>query len=402
MTTPRYEQLLRAGRLEQARTEAEEALRRNPSDRGALLALAKLAAFDGEEAKVETLLARASLGVAEDPDARLVRAALLTRRGETRAALELYRELTQVQPPRGEAFFGLGFLLAAAGDYPAARDALERAVQLEPDVASHHLHLARVLFALQERKGGFQHLEKSLRLNPRHAPTYLAWAVALRSVGQLEAAEAILRQGLKLLPNDALLLQGLCDVLEAGGRRSEAGVVAETLARQHPTNPDAVGNLARFLLAENRFAQALKLCRMLSSLGKATALSASVEAQALESMEPPDLQGAIDAWRLAMKLDPRHWSAPNNLGNLLLRVSEALVPDASTQAREVLEEARRRAPHQPEPMLNLSLLYARLGEEDKARALLRELVALGPGLDPGLRTDAEELLEQLDGATRPD
>jgi Flp pilus assembly protein TadD len=199
-----------------------------------------------------------------------------------------------------------------------------------------------------------------------------------------------------------MLLQGLCDLLEAVGRRSEAGVVAETLARLHPTDPDAVGNLARFLLSENRFTQALKLCRMLSSLGKATALSASVEARALESMEPPDILGAIDAWRLAMNLDPRHWSAPTNLGNLLLRVAEPLVPDAYTQAREVLEEARRRAPHRPEPMLNLCLVYARLGDEEKTRTLLRELLAQGPGLDPEIREAAEDLLEQLDGATRPE
>ena len=402
MTTPRYEQLLKAGRLSQVRKEAEAALRQNPSDRGALLALAKLAAFEGEELKVEALLARASLGTAEDPEARLVRAALLTRRGETRAAQALYQELTRAQPPRAEAFFGLGFLLAATGDYPGARGALERAVQLEPDVATHHFHLARVLFALRETQGGFQHLEKALRLDPRHAPTYLAWAVALQASGQLEAAEDILRQGLKIIPNDAFLLSGLSDVLAARGRISEAAAVAETLARQHPNDPASLVNLARFRLMENRFAEALSICQLLTSRGQATARSATVEAQVLESMAPPDVQGAINAWRLAMKLDPRDWGAPNNLGNLLLRVPDELVPDATTHAREALDEARRRAPQRPEPVLNLALLHARLGETDKARSLARELLALGRGLEKGLRQQAERLLEQLDGPARPE
>jgi tetratricopeptide (TPR) repeat protein len=395
MSTPRYEALLKSGDVQQARTEAELALQRNPADRRALIALAKLAAYEGDAARAEKFLQRAAGGTAADEaDASLVRAALLMQRGETSAARVLYTQLTQSQPPRAEAFYGLGFLLAEADDNAAAREALARAVELEPEGAIYHFQLARVLFALERLKEAFHHLEQSLRLNPRHVPSYLVFSIAMQAGGELDGAENILQQGLKLFPDEPHMLKALSNVLAAKGDLPGATQAAEALVRVQPDHPSALSNLARFRMAQRNFAEALALCRKLSDRGQATALSRTVEAQIYELHDPPDVKAAAAAWRSAMKLDPSDWGPANNLGLLLMVKPE--LPDAAKQAKEALEEALRRAPQQPEPQLNLALVSAQLGEKARARELAQGLVARGASLDPSLLEQAQRLLKQLD------
>ncbi len=395
MSTPRYETLLKSGDVQQARAEAELALQRDPADRRALITLAKLEAFEGDAVRAEKFLQRAAGGTpADEADASLVRAALLMKRGEASAAKMLYTKLTQSQPPRAEAFYGLGYLQAEANDNAAARESLARAVELEPEVAVYHFQLARVLFALEQLKEAFHHLEQSLRLNPRHLHSYLVFAIALQAGGELGAAEDILRQGLKVFPDEPHMLKALSNVLAAKGDLPGATQAAEALVRVQPDHPSALSNLARFRMAQRNFGEALALCRKLSDRGQATALSRTVEAQIYELHDPPDVKAAAAAWRSAMKLDPQDWGPPNNLGLLLMVRPE--VPDAARQAKEALEEALRRAPQQPEPQLNLALVSMQLGEKARAKELAQGLVARGASLDPSLREQAERLLKQLD------
>ncbi len=390
----RYEKLLKAGELALARTEAEAALRRDPGDRRALVVLAKLAAFEGDEARAEALLKQAAVGNGVGlAEADLVRAALLMRRGELQGARALYRQVSQAQPTRSEAFYGLGFLLAEAGEFKEACQALERAVELEPDVASFQFQLGRVLLALRRRTEAFDHLEQALRLNPKHLPTYQLYATALRLGGELVGAEELLREGLKTFPHEPHLLRALSQVLAAKGDLAGAVAAAEALARVEPNHPLTLATLARLRLAQRRLEEALDLCRALSERGQATAQSRTVEAMVHEAMNPPDVKAAIEAWRSAMELDPEDWAPANNLGHLLMRAQGW--PDAARQAREALEEAHRRAPAQAEPRLNLALLCATQGDKDRARELASELVARGPGLNAKLREQAERLLKQL-------
>ncbi len=322
----------------------------------------------------------------------LVRAALFMRRGDPKAAGAIYLKLAE-DPPRAEALYGVGFLLAEAEENELARKALQKAVDLEPEVGVYHFQLARVQFALGQLKEAFEHLEKSLKLNPAHIPSYVVFAIALQAGGELEAAEDILRQGLKAFPEDEYLLHTLSNVLAGKGDIEGAAAVAEKLAKLQPNHPGAVGNLARFRMAQGRFREALALCQALAERGQATVQSRSVEAMIYEGMNPPDPEGAIAAWRAAMELDPTDWAPANNLGNLLLRTPE--LPESAKQAREVLEEAGRRSPERPEPRINLAVACMRLGDETRAKELAKELLGRGPALDASIREQAERLLKQL-------
>ena len=392
MSTPNFEKLLKQGDVEKGRNEAQAALMKDPNDRRALLALAKVAALEGDEPLAESLLQKVQGGTADDEaDAQLVRAALHMQKGEFEQAGAIYMKLSE-DPPRAEALYGVGFFLAEAEQHELAKKALVKAVEMEPEVGVYHFQLARVLFAMGDLKSAFEHLETSLKLNPGHVPSYVVMAVALQAGGELDAAEDILRSGLKAFPEEPHMLEQLSNVLAGKGDINGAAEVAEQLAKAQPNHPSAVGNLARFRMAQGRLGDALSLCHALAERGMATGQSRSVEAMVYEAMNPPDLEGAQAAWRAAAELDPDDWRAPNNLGLLLMRGPEV---ETIREGRDALEEAHRRDPERPEPRLNLALACVKLGEKARAKDLTKDLLARVATLEPELREQAERLAKQL-------
>ncbi|MHB8876541.1 MAG: tetratricopeptide repeat protein [Myxococcaceae bacterium] len=386
-----FDALLEAGELDKARTKATAALKKDPADRSALLALAKITIMDGDFAAAEPLLAKAE-AKGEDTASRLVKAALLSQRGKQDAAKKQYQAVLASEPSSAEAHYGLGYLLASEGDFAAALPALQKAVELKGNVASFHFHLARVLIELEDPKAAVVHLEKATELNPAYPPVYLVWASLAQALGDLDGAIGVLEEGLKVVPGDGQMLTGMSNLLVAKGDLARAGALAEQVLEQHPNDPAALSNVARFLMAQKRFDDALQICRALNERDESTPTSKGVEAMVLECMDPPDLPGAIAAYEAAADLDPDNWEPANNLGNLLMRTGS---DKELGRAIEALEEARRRAPDEPAPKLNLALAYARKKDKARSKALAAELVkgAL-PKADP-IRVEAERLLKTL-------
>lgn len=396
MGTQSLEALLKAGEVEQARALAEETLRQNKEDRTALLALARLECLDGRLQEAEMLLRRATRDGREDADSLLVQAALAAQRDDVNAARAFYeRIISETKPPRAEAFFGLGFLLASEEDWKGAREPLARAVELDPNVGQYRFHLARVLLVQEELQAALPHLEKALELDPTYPPTYLVWTEVMLELGEADKAEELLRKGLEVLPGDVLLRNALGNVLAARGDASGALALAQELVKEHPAEPGLLGNLARMLMATGNREEALALCRHMEEGGMVTAQSKSIEGMVLEGLEPPDVAGAVEAYEAAMKLDPEDWRAPNNLGNLLLSTDAGNPDENLAVAVDVLAEARRRAPSRPEPTLNLALAYARLGKKDEARAQASQALELMPESEADLRDQATRLLKAL-------
>lgn len=396
--TTQYDELLRRGHLAEARRLAKAALTEHPGQREALLVLAKLATFDGDFSNAAALAARATLDGVEDVSSLLVKAAIAAQAEDNpEEAKNLYEKaIALAKPPRAEAHFGLGMVLASTGRFSEARGQLERAVQLEPSVGQFHFHLARILLADQRLAEGLPHLEKAVELNPLYPPVYEACCFVLQELGEVAAAERMLREGLKLMPNHPFLLGLLSNVLVAQGQVAEAMQVAQSLAAQHPNDSNVLCNYARLLMATGHQAAALELVQQLRLRGKATHQSHALEGQLLDVREPTDAQAALAAFAAAAKGDDRDWSSLNNLGHLLMR-SEQNEAQNLEAAGSVLAESARRAPHRLEPLLNLALVYARQKREEEAKRVARAIVSrAGPG-QADLKSQAERLLATLKG-----
>lgn len=396
MATPSLDTLLKEGDLDTARKVAEAKLKESPGDRKALLALAKLATFDGDFTKASTLAARATLDGGDDVDSLLVKASVSAQtKPDIDEAVQLYEKaIAMAKPPRAEAHFGLGMVLASAGRFTAARKPLEKAVELEPKVGQFHFHLARVLLADEKLKEGLPHLEKAIELNPLYPPVYEACTFVLQEFGEVEAAEKLLREGLKLMPDHPFLLGLLSNVLVARGNAPEAMKISQKLAAEHPNEPEAIGNYARLMMATGHQKAALELVQQLEAQGKATPQTRALEGQLLETMDPPDVDGAIAAYAAAAKEDHRDWSSLNNLGHLLMR-REGDPAENLGAAEEALQESAMRAPHRLEPLLNLALVYARQDRKDEAKEVAQDVVARARGAQVELKKQAEKLIASL-------
>jgi tetratricopeptide (TPR) repeat protein len=299
------------------------------------------------------------------------------------------------EPQRGEACFGLGLALFKQGKADEALAALGKAVQFQPKNVVFLYRFGQVLLETGQTDKGIQTIAQAITLQPRFLAPYLSLIQALVDEGRAFEARRVADEGLKAIPNHPRLLSVLTALSLGMGDLKTSYRAASTLATQRPTDPQAQANLALLMVLKGDIQNALHVCRTMESMGRTTAELKMVEATAHEAAEPPAYEKAVAAYEEAMGLEPDGWKAPNNLGQLLLRMPAEPAEKHLPRAITVLEEAVRRKPDQPEPRLNLALAYTRTGDKAKAQAQAQEVLAAGLPEGHELLEQAERLLNAL-------
>lgn len=388
------EKLLAAGQTAQAQAEAKKVLARQPTNRDALVVLAKLALLEGKLPHAEELIAKAEAQGAT-ADTLLVRANVAAQKGQLDAALKAYQQVIAQDARRAEAHFGRGMMLIKQDKAAQALEALTKAAQLDPTNAVFRYRLGQVQLEAGKADEGLATLREVVTQQPRFVPAYLSLSHALASRDELTEARRVLEQGLKALPRHPRLLAALTVLAMALRDLNTSYKSASALAAQRPKDPDAQANLAQLMLARGQFQQALHLCRTMDSLGLATESLKMAEATCYEAEEPPAYDKAVAAYEAAMGLAPDGWRAANNLGQLLLRIPSEQENQHLPRAVTVLEEAIRRDPKQPEPHLNLALALARTGQQAKALEQVKKVLALPLSEENPVRQEAIRLEQAL-------
>jgi tetratricopeptide (TPR) repeat protein len=388
------EQFLEAGQTAKAKAAAEQALAKQPQDRSALVVLSKVLLLEGQLDKAEQHIARAEkLGATADTF--VLRANLASQRGQLEPAAGFFRQAVSKDPKRAEAWFGLGLVLFKQAEVAEGLAALEKAAQLQPKNAVFVYRLGQVQLEVGQGSQGIATIARAITLQPRFLAPYLSLIQALVEEGRAMEARKVAEEGLKALPNNPRLLAALTAISLGMGDAKTSYSAASALANQRPKDPKAQANLALLMLLKGQREEALQLCRTMESQGLTTAELKMIEATAHEAAEPPAYEKAVAAYEEAMALEPDGWKAPNNLGQLLLRMPatppEKLLPRAIT----VLQEGVRRKPDQPEPHLNLALAYSRAGDKAKAQSEARQVLMAGLSEDHPVREQAERLLKAL-------
>ena len=391
------ETLLAQGQVAQAKAEAEKLLAKNPNHRDALVVMAKLALVENKVPQAEGLLAKAE-GQGATAETGLVRANIAAQKGQLDAALKAYQGVLALEPNRAEAHFGKGMMLIKQDKAPQALEALSQAAKLAPQNPVFRYRLGQVQLEAGKTDAGLATLREVLTLAPRFVPAYLSLSHALSSQEKLVDARKVLEQGLKAVPNQPRLLASVTVLSMALRDLRTSYQAASALAAQRPKDADAQANLAQLMLARGQIEQARHLCQTMASLGVASESLKMAEATCFEAQEPPAYDKAIVAYEQGMSLAPDGWRAANNLGQLLLRVPAEPANANLPRAVTVLEEAVRRAPDRPEPLLNLALAQARLGQEGKAKELVQKVLAMPLAEDTDLHEEAVRLSQALSKA----
>jgi tetratricopeptide (TPR) repeat protein len=79
-----------------------------------------------------------------DPQARFLKAVILTEQGNTREAIDLFTRLTQEFPELPEPYNNLAVIYAGQGQYEKARVALEQSIRTHPRYATAYENLGDV------------------------------------------------------------------------------------------------------------------------------------------------------------------------------------------------------------------------------------------------------------------
>jgi len=147
---------------------------------------------------------------------------IVSARGESERAIELYRRALALNERYEMAHYNLGSALADQGRLEEALPHLERAVEIEPGFADAHNNLGNALGRRGDYAAAIAHYRAALAIDERMAKVHYNLGVALRAQGELAAARDALARAVELRPRWARARRELGLVLRARGEEAEA------------------------------------------------------------------------------------------------------------------------------------------------------------------------------------
>lgn len=180
--------LMRAGKVDEAMRQYEQALRINP---------------DCAEAHF-------NLGNS------------LQQAGRVEDAIEHYRRALRANPDYPEPYNNLGGALLGLGKTAEAIACCEQALRLKPDYAEAHYILGNALFEEGRVEEAIAHWEQALQLKPDYVDAHCNLGAAFARLGRLPEAIGQYEQALRLKPDDAETHYNLGVALEQVGKPEEA------------------------------------------------------------------------------------------------------------------------------------------------------------------------------------
>ena len=161
-------------------------------------------------------------------------------------------------------------------------------------------------------------------------------------------------------PNSELTMKLAAESFEAMGQQAEALEIYNTALRENGPSPGLLRDIARVYWTQHEWDQALKV------LGSLTSMDPNDPTIFVNMgriyLYQDNVQKAAECFRQAVKLDPGMFEARLGLGQALRRQNDD--PDALKE----FEAAARIDPRKPRPHYQISQIYGKMGEKDRAAA----------------------------------
>lgn len=338
----------RLGRTREAVAAYDRALLKEPANPQVLTNRLSLLQRTGKGAA--TAAAQAAALPAENQAQLLFNQGLVqAKASKWQAAADLFAQAVRLDPGLDTAWLNLGVMQAKLGQHQRALDTLNDYIKRAPLKSIGLVNRADVLHALGDDSAAEKDLLRAAQLEPGNLDIQQRVARHYSRTGQTDKARRYYAQLVKLPGNVApdAFINYTAMLLELGDTREAAVVAANGVAR-FPDNYGLRLNLANALGDSGQHAQ------------------------------------AVDAYRDAMRLQPRRLDAHFNLGNLYLqqlnaprkavqeyRTALQLQMDPEVDADEQRE--RRMSIH-----LNLASALADSGDASAARAALQAAIDESP------------------------
>jgi superkiller protein 3 len=266
----------------------------------------------------------------------------LLAKGQRDQAARVARQVIAANPRNGEAHLFLGSILAEDGSNLEALTQLKEAVRLLPRSAEAHNALGDVLFQMGDTKTARTEFERTVALDPGFSDAHARLGLILLQEGDSKNAAAHLDKAIAGFGNSP-------DAAHSYYLRAKIFTNAEQVEK-------AEADLKRALALRPDFPEAW------SDLG-----------QARKALLDDD--GALEAFRKSVQLDPRNAIAQYRLGAELLKRGEG--EDAETHLRE----SYRLDPKNQSTLYSLQMVLNENGKTAEAARIKQELAAVLKQID---------------------
>lgn len=409
---------LAAGNLDEAESHARDVLEKVPDDVGAMMLIANVAAHQGKDEEVDGWLNRARIANPRALDVSVALARRAVARGASREARNILSDAVRLSPWDPRARIVLAELDASMGQYDEAMKELRTAAADMPASPPILLAMSKVQLASKDLDAARKSLKAALTAAPGWLPAATLLVALEASVGNQNAALDVVRELRRIDPRGAAshVLEG--DVHMAAKRPADAAAAFVSAYRISPSAALAARAarakaVAKLPDAENELVDWIKRAPHDMVARRALAdyyIAAARHESAIEHLEiivaarPNDAEALNNlAWAYRMIGDERalpiaeraYAAAPNSAaiadtyGWILVQAGRL------AEGVKILGNATKLAPENGQMQYHLAFGLSRMGETQRARAILQSLMSRGTTFES--LAEAKQLLATLDG-----
>ncbi len=340
--------LTEAGQVVQAIETLQAALEKDDTDPSARAALGLLYGMTGQKQEAVIQFRAVLNRRPNDFQSVLNLAGALTNAGEYAEAEPLYVEALNREANNRRAISLYSRHLLLQGQREEARQYFEKLVQLNPNDPEGLFESAVALVCLQQNEAAVNQYKRVTAMRPDSTNTFEVFLSAILGVMKDQHRTATPEQNTLTAPPSTL--NGLADVLDANGLKSEAGqarayrdllirrAVAEARSNQHS---DAMSFIRLGLADEGKKGDSDTIARLRKVLHEAPKDSAVEHLLAMVLLDIGDATGAKNEWGSLVKENPKY--EPAYIGWAIEMIREGAYSDA----RRIMEDGLRETPDSP-------------------------------------------------------
>jgi tetratricopeptide (TPR) repeat protein len=324
----------------------------------------------GALARVEALPERSR----DHPNGLFLRGLVLQALGRLADARRTFEAALELAPDHAGLWNCYGNLLDDLGETDPAVDALLKATELRPDHNDGWIDLGIVATGAERYDVAEAALARAIRAAPGVARGWAAMGLLERQRGNVEMATQLYRRAITTDADDVRSRHNLATLLREEDRVEEALGEAENALRQGPVPPETATLRAHLLADVARYEEAVEEYQNI--LGQVPEQLDAHETLALLLPQLGRGSEALNAYRAALRARPT--SAP--LWGSALRTAFAVHDYVQLAAWG--QEAEELIGPQPDVRIARAAALSRLGNHNRAIALLRDVLAAQPDHAP--------------------
>lgn len=380
---------VQTGRLREAETDAEAALKDNPNDLSALRQLARIYTQqigDGSKgARIDEGMLQKAIDEYQkitalaptDIDAWLMLAQLQKAAQNSAESLKAYKKALEVDPDNADALTGLAIVYSDLGDAPSAADALKKLADKNPSGRSLQA-LAETYRQMRQYGLAADALKRALLLNPPNAGEIKrALADTLVNASRYPEAIQVYQDLVTDDPNDIDSYLSISQIYVRQRDFVKAADAADKARKIDPNNLKVRYNDVSMLEAQDKLPQAIQALKDIVTSTAKRAYSADEKRQRIffidhlgglyRTADQPDL--AAETYRQLTDVDSE--LGPNVGVEIIQTYRDARqYPKAQQEADADL----KKWPDERELHVEHAMLLADLGKNDQAAAEVKKLL----------------------------